>query len=255
MRFVNLLTLLAATSAFALNLKGEEQLEQLGQVLGAAQSEKASNKEAEAAQAFACLGILTSFLDKCYGIPMNDKTQENLNAATSNIDCKLINTNECQAALKDISTGKCGGEKLTKVTPIMNMLCATDEKGNACPFSETFQKYMKDSEAIGSDRDALTNKVLEDTCKSKKCTETAINVFSEMKKNGMASDEKEMEKYINYLSEDNCKNAAVTIDGNANTANAAGTDNTADGSSGATKIKIGSILLATLALALYFFFK
>jgi len=74
MRFVNLLTLLAATSAFALNFKREEQLEQLGQVLGAAQSEKASNKEAEAAQAFACLGILTSFLDKYYGIPMNDKT-------------------------------------------------------------------------------------------------------------------------------------------------------------------------------------
>jgi len=248
MKFTSLLTLLAATSALALNFKRDEQLNQLGQALGT-QGGQAGNKEAEAAQSFACLGNLTIFLDKCYGVPLNEKTMENLNAASTNIDCKLINSNECQAALKALSSSKCGDQSFDKVTQSLDMLCAIDENGNACPFSETLRKYMENLETVETEKDALTEKDLENTCKSKKCTETALNIFNEIKKTSDDDkDIKELDKYINYLSGDQCKVDDVTIEGKANSANAADTDDTDD----ATQIKIGSALLATLALVLYF---
>jgi len=63
MKITNLLTLLAATSAFALNFKRDDQLNQLEQILGAAQSQQNTQGSGnmDAASAFACLGTLTNF--------------------------------------------------------------------------------------------------------------------------------------------------------------------------------------------------
>jgi len=231
MKFVNLLTLLAATSAFALNFKREDQLEQL---LGSAQGEQGDDT-AELAEFMECLSVLSDFMEKCYGVSIKS-FEEFQEASNKKTDCKLINSNECQNLLKDPNSGKCGGT-LSSLTPSMNLYCATDENGEICPFSKIMQSVMekveKDQNAVKGN--VFSDKDIEETCKSKKCTEEAINTFNEMKKNGMASseeDQKEMDSYIAKLSEDKCKAAAT---------------------SGATQIKVGSALLATLALAFYFF--
>jgi len=249
MRFTNLLTLLAATSALALNFKRDEQLNQLENILGEAQSQqsKQSGSNMDPATAFACMGILTSFLDKCYGVAMNEKTIENLEVAVKNVDCKKISSDGCQSAMKELSNSKCSNEDLDSSMPYYNMVCAVDENGNPCPISESFQKYMENPEAANSNN-ALTDKEIEDTCKSSKCTETALSIMDQIMKNGKASDKKEVETYINAFNSDKCKAAASTVAGTVNTAN-----NTDSTDSGETQIKMGSALLATLALALYLF--
>jgi len=248
MKFANLLTLLAATSAFALNFKRDDQITQ---ALAAAQGEQGDGT-AELMEVMQCLSTISNMMEKCYGTPV--KTMEDFQKVSEQkVDCKLINSNECQTVLKETSSGSCGGT-LSSITPYMNIYCITDEKGDLCPLSKLMQEVtdkVKQDPNYNQEGNLLTDKDLEETCKSKKCTEESVNAFKEMKKTGIASteeDTKEMDSYIAKLGEDKCKNAAVTVNGN----NSSGNNSSGD-SSGATQIKVGSALLATLALAFYFF--
>jgi len=234
MKFSNLLTLLAVTSAFALNSKRDDQSEQLGQT--ATQGEQANDGMASD-EFYKCLSVLSNMTEKCYGTPI--KTYEDFEKTNKmELDCKMVNSNECQTVLKDNSSGECG-LALSSITPSMSLYCATNEKGDICPFSQAMQKKVEkitvDAHSAKSIGYSFSDKDIEETCKSKKCTEEALNLFKKMKKNGMISSEEEyieMDKYITALGEEKCK-AAV--------------------SNGTTQIKIGSALLATFALALYFF--
>jgi len=139
MRFSNLLTLLAATSAFALNFKRDFQLSQLGQILKAAKDGQVDTDNQDAAEALECIGIITTMMDKCFGVSMT--SMENMDDITSKFDektCSTINSNECQTLLKD-NSGKCG-DSLSSMLPAMNLYCITDENGKLCPISVAIQK-------------------------------------------------------------------------------------------------------------------
>ncbi len=208
MRFTNLLTLLAATSALALNFKRQDGTEALNELL-----QGTGGNEGDVV---GCMEILAG-ITKC--IPTEeDKTLE--------AQCKKIKSDECQTALKS-DFSKCGGEEVGKqleVVTTFDSYCATDESGKYCSFAE---KLAND------DKGGLTDKDFEEVCKSKKCSEALLNIVSKLKDSTtISSDDKaEAEGYIKTLNDDKCKSAH----------------------SGATQIKVGGALLATLALALYFF--
>jgi len=275
MRFTNLLTLLAATSALAFNFKRDEmedQLQKLGQTLDAqgGDIEKLGQaldaqggdieKLGQALDPQGDLGNLTENLniptsgssnvsDECSKImdDINNKCLADSKAVTQGDEdgCKTFNSNECQSVLKqDISS--CSNENAIIIETIVGTLktgCATDEKGVICPFSKKIQD---------DPRTTFTDEDIQEICKSEACSEKASDAFNYVKKsterlisiannnpkiNAKGSTEN-IDKYIKVLNE--CRPSA----------NAAADDKN---SSGTTQIKVGSALLASVALALYLF--
>ncbi|ORX73460.1 hypothetical protein BCR32DRAFT_285620 [Anaeromyces robustus] len=118
--------------------------------------------------------------------------------------------------------------------------CLTDEKGDLCPYSlllltDTNGEYDGAYEAIS------------DTCKSKKCTDTLIEIFKQVNIDQYAAyenlsfttgsysykDLNAIKKLISVLEDDKCKSEHVT--------------------SNANYIKINDILLITLTLLMFLF--
>jgi len=254
MRFTKLLTLLAATSAFAYNLKRDEfedEAQKLGQVFDGVNTDEienaandyASKIEDAAANAApvdasnnapidttgmggdlaseACVNLTTEII-KCLGNASEKKSNDEA--------CNQFNSDECKTFLKgDFSA--CSGFEIYGITlASLKLSCGKDESGNYCPISKVQQS--------GGEKE-LTDKDIEETCKSKSCTDDAVEGFKQFKQftekiNGAVGSNQDISVYDNYiksLSEEKCVAAQ----------------------SGATQIKVGSALLATLALALYLF--
>jgi len=262
MRFTNLLTLLAATTALALKFKRDNQLTNVN---GINIPTSTSKECAEVSKA-----IVTCFGD---GTNVGQTDEE---------ACNRYNTKECQSVV-DQDYSVCGAEigALYDATiDLSNVVCATDENGKFCPHSLKIQKNPKAS---------YTDSDIQEMCKSKLCYEKALYAFTRMKKTTASMDNvldkseiddtiDELNGYIKALNEDKCKAAAgvVNVGGgtgaNTNTG-ASGSSDTAgintgttgatdasstndndnNDSSGATHIIVESALLASLALALYFF--
>jgi len=240
MKFTNLLTLLAATSALALNFKRDEiedQLGNLGQALDTqGELENITNNSDMP------ITIPTKVDDKCSKI-VEDVIINCLTYKTDDEKCIKFNTNECQSALKE-DIGSCGDPVITYEASIsiFKTICATDEKGNICPFAKKLQDNSDSS---------FTDDDIQEICKSEACYEKALDAFNSVKqatekmitiakkrnidtKEG-EEDIAETNKYINALNEAKCKAAHD------------------DNSSGATQIKVGSALLASLVVVLYLF--
>jgi len=244
MRFTNLLTLLAASSALALKFKRDDQLEKIGQMLESTQNDQTtagsqiSQEEmmenmygemfGEAFGSKECIELSTNMGKLCYGTTENTVTKSK--PKSDEESCKRFNTKECQAILDDIV--KCG-DAMNALRTSIKMVCSVDEKGNLCPIAKSEQEQKE-----------FTDKDIDETCKSKKCTEEAISIIEDAKKQSdninkmmggeaiTQNDMDELDKTLKALKDDKCKAAAT---------------------SGATQIKVGSALLATLALAFYFF--
>jgi len=170
-----------------------------------------------------CMRLSTEYAD-CFGDPQN--TQQ-----TSNEEiCNKSNTDKCKTLLKQDFSSVCGNELgglFDFAISIYKLGCAKDENGKSCPQTKIF-----------NDQDAdISAKDIQDICSSKACTETALDGFTQLKKSISATqvekDSKELEGYIKSLNE--CK---ATEDKK---------------SSGTVQVKVGSALLATLALAFYLF--
>jgi len=258
MRFTNLLTLLAATSAFALKFKRDDQL---GKLQGLNIPVIPSKECAEVSKA-----IVT-----CFGDGTNDNQ-------TDEEACKRFNSKECQSVVdQDYSVCADVGALYDATIDLSKVVCATDEKGNFCPHSKKIQK---------SPNASYTDSDIQEICKSKVCYEKALDAFTRMKKStsnmGNLVDKSdiddsidELDGYINALNEDKCKAAAgvnvgggtaantnagatgINADMNVGTPGATDTAGTniddKNDSSDAVHVIVESALLASLALALYFF--
>jgi len=242
MRFTNLLTLLAATSSLAYTIKRDDLMDSVNdstqidtQATGSSDTNVIPDLNGLTPE---CLEFVMKFNMVCFnGLDEGATNQET---------CNKYNSNECKELLKQ-DLNSCGAEMNVKYGAIISLLktgCSKDEKGNNCP-----QLKLFDDNAVLTDTD------IQEICKSKACTDSALEGFTELKQIAtqlesdpeVAKDIQEMDKYINALNEDKCKAAAVTTTNNGKAT--AGKDD----SSGAIQIKVGSTLLATLALALYLF--
>jgi len=247
MRFTNLLTLLAATSSLAYTIKRDDLMDSVNE------STQIDTQATDSSNINDILNVngspnLNNITPECVNLVKNfnicfngfDESSANQEA------CNRYNSNECKDLLKqDINA--CGPELSITYGAILSTLkagCGKDEKGNNCPQFKLFD-----------DNAVLTDTDIQEICKSKACTDSALEGFTELKQIAtqlesdpeVAKDIQEMDKYINALNEDKCKAAAVTTTNNGKAT--AGKDD----SSGAIQIKVGSTLLATLALALYLF--
>jgi len=258
MRFTNLLTLLAATSSLAYTIKREELMDSLNdstqvetQVTDSPNLNGSPDLNGTPNLNTPECGKLIMSFNNCFGGVTEDTSNQEA--------CNRYSSNECQNFLKqDINA--CGEEiknTYSAITSVLKANCSKDEKGNNCPQF----KLLQDENAVLTDTD------IQEICKSKACTNSALEGFTEMKQiatilaksdDEIAKDIPELDKYINALNNDKCKAATTTVSNTATntTTNATSTGKTAadeDDSSDATQIRIGSTLLATLALALYLF--
>lgn len=167
-----------------------------------------------------CLKLNTEYVE-CFGDPNSVSSNEEI--------CNKINSDKCKSFLnQDFSV--CGNELgglFDFALSIYKLGCAKDENGKSCPQAKIFQ----DPNADFNDKD------IQDICKSNVCTENAVDGFTQLKKSILSTkaekDSKTFEGYLKTLNE--CK--AVNE----------------QKSSGTTQVKVGSALLATLALAFYLF--
>jgi len=267
MRFANLLTLLAATSALAYNIKRDEfddEAQKLGQLFDSVDYndiENAANDFAgkvnsipNAADAMpdvtgvTTTGATTTGADE-NAAPDADGLQEIASEECSKITadiykcigeaskstsddeaCNKFNSPDCQAVLKqDYSACSDFGKLYGATLASLRLTCGKDEGGNYCPIAK-LQQSKKD----------ITDGDIEETCKSKACSDQALEGFKQIKEateafSGLvganAQELNVYDKYINALNEEKCVAAH----------------------SGATQMKVGSALLATLALVLYLF--
>jgi len=167
---------------------------------------------------------LNTNIVKCVGNGSDKKSNDEA--------CNLFNSDECKEFLKGDYSGCEGFAEIYGIAlASLKLACGKDEGGNYCPLSK-IQQSSGDQE--------ITDKDLEETCKSKSCTDDAIEGFKKFKEFtekisgavGAGGNNQEINLYDNYiktLSEEKCVAAQ----------------------SGATQIKVGSAVLATLALALY----
>jgi len=280
MRFTSLLTLLAATSALSYTIKRDEiddKLNQLNQALennggdmdklseilesngtdinqlnqalenngGAlggnndlekvadgltdnkANSGNASNVDISSIGAMGdCLKASQEIVE-CLGGTSKQASQEEV--------CNTFNSEKCQSLLnKDFSScGKDVGGAYDFSIATLKLGCAKDEKGNNCPQYDVLSTMSTNEELKFKDNE------IQEICQSSVCTEKAIDAITQLKKSsdnvkGTFSEEGKanLDKYINDLNK--CK-----ASGSAK--------------SDATQIKVGSALLASLALAFYLF--
>jgi len=184
---------------------------------------------------------LSKAIDKCFGDMGGNPTSE--------AGCDKFHTEDCQVLLKQ-DLNACGnnfGIDYGSVLSTLKFGCAKNESGNYCPQLRFILE------------DKLTDSELNDICKSKSCTEKALEGLGEMKSITIELTDPEtvakelpfLDKFINTLTDEKCKatysaSSTNTTSNNSTAPNA----NTASNADAATKIKIGSVLLTTLAIAL-----
>ncbi|OUM57112.1 hypothetical protein PIROE2DRAFT_18005 [Piromyces sp. E2] len=252
MKFNNLFTLLLASSAFAYHIQRRDELENASQTNPAA-SNPATNP-ANNSQAANPLDLDKLNTEKCKDLYDAITKCINPNSNAGNIEdfCSNYNTPECQqVANKDFS-----GCELYKSVPGMELgltrlVCAQDENGKLCPTSEAQQKKLAKN---------INENMINDTCKSKICSEQIIlglkevknssndpvvmNIYSEESKEEM----KNFDRYIAILSEEKCIGSKTVENKTMENKNSESKSNE---SSGATHIKIGSALLISFVALLF----
>jgi len=256
MKFTNLFTLLVASSALAYNVpmkrdEFQDEAQKIGQAYDAANFDQIAgdlengklptntdtlttgnlstgNQAADNSQVNTdpmssfnsltspeCMTFLQEINSKCPVEKNDDKDKS----------CKIFNSEECKAAFKkDLSS--CGdiNSLLGLSFNLLKMTCGVDENGKYCPLSTALESKEE------PDYDALA----QETCKSKACTDNALENLPELKKLRMGSNTVNVVKIDNLiasLKEEKCTAAH----------------------SGASHIKVGSALLFTLALVLSYF--
>ncbi|OUM57110.1 hypothetical protein PIROE2DRAFT_18003 [Piromyces sp. E2] len=142
------------------------------------------------------------------------------------IKCVNYDPTSLEIANKDFN-----GCELYKSSPGMilgltRMVCAKDENGKLCPISEGQQKTIPED---------VNEIMINDTCKSKVCTEQAILAFKGKQKNGTSK----YDGFIATLSDEKCS-GNKTIE--SNTIENKNNENKVNESSGATHIKVGSLV-------------
>jgi len=239
MRFTNLLNLFAVTSSLAFTIKRDSSLNNLNDIDPAM-----LNPE--------CIK-LSMDISNCVGNMDKNSTFEE--------SCNKFHSEKCQPILKqDLKVcGEKYGVLYNSIFSILKFGCAKDENENYCPQYKAFNGEKKEF----SDSD------FQDLCKSKLCTEQARESYNDLmeatvqlEKFNATSPDLEAGmwgKLIDDLNENQCKNAGSTSDTTPTPDTTASTTPSSsaavvddDDSSNASKIKIGSALLATLVLAINF---
>jgi len=274
MKFTNLFTLLVASSALAYNIpmkrdEFQDEVQKIGQAYDAANFDQIANDLQN--------GKLPT--DTLTGNQAADNSNDNCTTLMKEIEkcvpsnpeadvkgvCKMINNEECKAILKkDISS--CNGIDLLLHSAYFSAKigCAVDENGKYCPLAVAFQ----DNSSAVPNYDSL----FEGTCKSKACTDSALESLTTLKnivQNAGSDDVQEiaaMEKFLASLKEEKCTAAHSTAtqdsaaqstvtQGSAAQNNAAQSNAAQDSAaqSGASHVKVGSALLFTLAFFLSYF--
>ncbi|OUM62503.1 hypothetical protein PIROE2DRAFT_61858 [Piromyces sp. E2] len=226
MKFTHLITLLIISSTFAINIPSKrnenenenEILEEEFNYSGATNFE-GDNDPSLDVYGEECTNFYTN-IDKCIeGI--DSKTKEEI--------CNQFNSKECQTILKkDTSACKEYGSSYDVYIASLRLTCTKNENNEYCPISKAQQSGKEDE---------FTDIMIQDTCKSKLCTESALEGFKMLKDSvddvtnltGENVNISDYDIYINALSE--CT----------------------DANSGASNIRIGSTLLFILALIFSFF--
>ena len=255
MRFTNLLTLLAASSALAYNVKRDafdDEAQKLGQLADSASPEQLDNTTNDVFN-LAKATNATYFSEPINDVPLDDSVLgpsngdeqclkssyaalaclRSVNNKPKNEVCKIYESNEdCQSVAK---------EDLNLCIDIIKMnviifdqvraICLKDENGNFCPVAKSLQE------------EKVYDKVtINETCKSKKCTEETYNVLKHSQESLLIFASKpnysvtlgnRTEEFLSMLKDEKCVGSS----------SAAST----------TPIKFGSALLATLAVAFYLF--
>jgi hypothetical protein len=238
MRFSNLITLLAASSALAYTVKRDEfedEAQNLAQVADAATVEGGiDTAEDNPTDPFAQYKTdecepFASDIEKCFGVEdksANEVCKEfSCDTSEPGYDeiCTQFNSQECQEVIKkDLSA--CIPFNINVAS--YRLTCTRDEKGEYCPISVLQQNGGDYSETV-----------MQETCKSKLCAENALEGFKQLKKNvetvstltGENVNANDYNAYIDALSKKECAASA------------------------ASHIKVGSALVFTLALVLSYF--
>jgi len=239
MKFNTLFLLSLASSALAISVpmkrdQFEDEAQNLSQIFDG-QNFDSEQANTEAAQAFN--EMANQYATGLGGLndPACEKAGKELEkcfvqSEDTNTTCNTFNTNECQAAIKqDFSDCKAFDDLFGLAIATLKLTCTKDESGKYCPISKEVQSGKKE----------FDGSALSETCKSKICTEQAIEGFSKMKThlnkmtlNQLSSkDTAEVDKYVATLNEQKC----------------------IDAHSGASKVKVGGTLLLALALILSYF--
>jgi len=209
----SLLTLLATTTAFAIPVKSAEKYDW-----------KAFKKCYNKSGSKKCNEIVSSYkpvLDSCILEPLKEiiylgpvfeespekgcqvwETGKLINYPGKPINklyngCKNIPEDVLNIIILDENLSFTG--YLDDTIKTFNMTCSKDENNKACPLAEIFfldKDNMEDLKKMNREKDSdLTSKLVNDTCKSKKCTDVLINSLSLLRH---LNDNKEIyEKYIN----------------------------------------------------------
>jgi len=138
--------------------------------------------------------------------------------------CKAFTSEKCQklysGGLKSIpSCANLSKEtidatqiKFDTVNYTFKLLCAKDESGKFCPFSEIY--ITKGNQ--GFDKDGFDNS-LNETCKSKKCIDSALEAFTFLESSGLANNNAAAKTTANAAANTAANTTAKTTTNNANT--------------------------------------
>jgi len=248
MKFTNLLTLLAATSALAHHLKRDEfddEAQKLGPLYDGVNTEEFENA-ANAADSFKPLGdaptdaaINNSENDNCPNLSL--RVMECLGKIVGKpIEeaCNLFESDEgCQAVVKE-DFSACFDKSLINATLYTGLrgTCIKDENGNYCPLAKAQQEFGEKT----INEKIIDEKMIDETCKSKKCSEETSEIYTRFLETVKRFDDK--------------PNVDLTINKNfEEVIQKFGKCAAASSAASTTPIKFGSALLATLAVAFYLF--
>ncbi|KAG4092804.1 hypothetical protein H8356DRAFT_1049203 [Neocallimastix lanati (nom. inval.)] len=173
-----------------------------------------------------------------------DCLPQNLNKNNYEKSCEVYNSDECKSLLKrplsdhtDCKNAQADEENIAAILSVVDLSCGQDGRGEYCPITK-----------LNMEGKRLTRDAVKDTCYSDNCYRKAISSFSNPKL-------KDFARSMGIFSGPNGKNEFNNINDVLDILNDSDcTENNNVPSSSPLTAKIGSSLLFTAALFLYYFF-
>jgi len=173
-----------------------------------------------------------------------DCLPQNLSGGDYEKSCEVYNTDKCKDLLKrnltshtDCKNAQTDEENINALLSVVDLSCGQDGKGDYCPITKLNMKGKR-----------LTKDAVKDTCYSDNCYRKAVNSFNNPKLKDFArsmgifvgpngrSEFSNIKEVIDMLNDSDCAHENEAFSGSPLT------------------VKIGSSLLFTAALFLYYFF-